>query len=128
MAKPKKPILNTLQAILKDSVSQYGDKIAYTNRTTCTLTYKDLGQETSAFGFFLAKHGIRQFDKVGLIGENMPQWGVSYFGIASIGAVIVPILVDFSLTEITTVLCHAEVKALILSEKVYKKIVKDCQK
>ena len=125
MAKPKKPILNTLQAILKDSVSQYGDKIAYTNRTTCTLTYKDLGQETSAFGFFLAKHGIRQFDKVGLIGENMPQWGVSYFGIASIGAVIVPILVDFSLTEITTVLCHAEVKALILSEKVYKKIGSD---
>jgi long-chain acyl-CoA synthetase len=125
MAEPKKPILNTLQAILKDSVSQYSDKIAYTNRTTCIITYKDLGQESSALGFFLAKHGIQQLDKVGLIGENMPQWGISYFGIASIGAVIVPILVDFSLTEIATVLSHAEVKALILSEKVYKKIGSD---
>lgn len=121
MGKPIKPNINTLQAVLKNSTSQYGDKIAYTDRTTCKITYKTLGEKTAELCFFLAKHGIQQLDKVGLIGENMPQWGVSYFGIASLGAIIVPILVDFSLKEITTVLNHAEAKALILSEKVYKR-------
>jgi len=117
-----KPIQNTLQSVLENSVALYGDKIAYTFGKSCTVTYTILGSRAEALRFYLADHGIQPFDKVALIGENMPHWGVSYFGIASMGAVIVPVLVDFSLKEITTVLTHSEAKALILSEKVYAKI------
>lgn len=117
-----KPQPYTLQATLENSVSLFGDKIAYTYGSACTVTYKILGEKASMLRFFLASHGIKQYDKVALIGENMPHWGVSYFGIASMGAVIVPILVDFSAKEVSTVLIHSEAKALILSEKVYQKI------
>jgi len=115
------PTLNTLQAVLENSVSQYGDKVAYALGSSCVITYSLLGEKTSKLRFFLASHGIQQFDKIALIGENMPQWGISYFGIASMGAVIVPILVDFSVKEVSTVLVHSETKALIVSQKVYKK-------
>jgi len=111
-----------MQALLENSVSQYGDKVAYTLSSSNTVTYKMLGEKAANLRFFLASHGIEQFDKVALIGENRPNWGVSYFGIASMGAVIVPILVDFSPKEIVTVLEHSEAKALIVSEKVYNKI------
>lgn len=117
-----KPAFNTFQSVLENSVNLFGDKIAYTYGSTCTITYNLLGERSSKLRFFLAEHGIRQFDKVALIGENMPHWGVSYFGIASMGAVIVPILVDFSPKEVSTVLTHSEAKALIISEKVYNKI------
>jgi len=111
-----------MQALLENSVSLYGDKVAYTLSSSNTVTYKMLGEKAANLRFFLASHGIEQFDKVALIGENRPNWGVSYFGIASMGAVIVPILVDFSPKEIVTVLEHSEAKALIVSEKVYNKI------
>jgi long-chain acyl-CoA synthetase len=119
-----KPILNTLQSTLENSVSLFGDKIAYTYGSSYTITYNLLGEKAANLRFYLASHGIRQYDKIALIGENMPHWGVSYFGIASMGAVIVPILVDFSPTEICTVLTHSEAKALIISEKVFNKIGK----
>jgi len=118
-----KPSLNTLQSTLENSVSLFGDKVAYTMGVSCTITYKMLGEKVAQVRFFLASHGIQQYDKVALIGENMPHWGVSYFGIASMGAIIVPVLVDFSAKEIGTVLEHSEAKALILSEKVYNKII-----
>ncbi|MDD4922871.1 MAG: AMP-binding protein [Bacteroidales bacterium] len=117
-----KPSLNTLQSVLENSVNLFGDKIAYTYGSECTVTYRILGDRASMLRFFLASHGIQQYDKVALIGENMPHWGVSYFGIASMGAIIVPILVDFSVKEVSTVLVHSEARALILSDKVYKKI------
>ena len=114
--------LNTLQSVLENSVNLYGDKIAYTYGSDCTITYKMLGEKSSKLRFFLSEHGIRQFDKIVLIGENMPHWGVSYFGIASMGAIIVPVLVDFSPDEVSTVITHSDAKALILSNKVYHKI------
>jgi len=114
--------LNTLQSILENSVNLYGNKIAYTYGSACTITYNMLGEKSSKLRFFLSEHGIRQFDKVVLSGENMPHWGVSYFGIASMGAIIVPVLVDFSPDEVSTVITHSDAKALILSNKVYHKI------
>jgi len=86
------------------------------------LTYKLLGSKAAELRFFMTQHGIQRFDKIALIGENMPQWGISYYGIASMGAVIVPILVDFSNKEINTVLEHSEAKCLIVSEKIHKKL------
>lgn len=113
---------NTLQELLFNSVETYADKVAYTYGDMDTVTYHELGKRAAQLRFYLASHGIERGDKVALISENMPNWGVSYFALASMGVVIVPVLVDFSAVEINTVLNHAEVKALIASEKVLKKI------
>lgn len=116
------PIKNTLQAVLENSVTSFGDKVLFTYPDTEDVTYRILGDKTRNLGYFLHKNGIGKNDKVALIGENMPNWGISYFSIASIGAVIVPVLVDFSAREIETVLLHSEAKALIATEKVFKKL------
>lgn len=117
-----KPIKNTLQAVLENSVALFGEKTLFTYPENYVVTYNDLGEKTGKLGYYLHSHGIKKNDKVALIGENMPQWGISYFSIASIGAVVVPVLVDFSAKEMQTVLEHSEAKALIASEKVFKKI------
>jgi long-chain acyl-CoA synthetase len=119
------PPINTLQSTLENSVSLFGKKTLSTMGNDYILTYQQLGSKTAQLRFFLSQHGIQRFDKVALIGENMPQWGISYFGIASMGAVIVPILVDFSVKEINTVLRHSEAKGLFISEKLYNKLSKD---
>lgn len=113
---------NTLQELLFNSVETYAEKLAYTYGDMDSVTYTELGTRAAQLRYYLASHGIVRGDKVALISENMPNWGVSYFALASMGVVIVPVLVDFSAVEINTVLNHAEVKALIASKKVLNKI------
>jgi len=119
------PAVNTLQSVLEQSVSLFGDKVLSTMGSECIVTYRSLGKLTSQLRFYLSEKGVKPADKVALISENMPHWGVSYFGITSLGAVVVPVLVDFSLLEIKNILKHSEAKGLIISQKVYHKIGAD---
>ncbi len=119
------PAVNTLQSVLEQSVSLFGDKVLSTMGSECIVTYRSLGKLSSQLRFFLSEKGVKPTDKVALISENMPHWGVSYFGITSMGAVVVPVLVDFSLVEINNVLKHSEAKGLIVSQKVFQKIGAD---
>jgi long-chain acyl-CoA synthetase len=116
------PPVNTLQSTLENSVALFGEKVLSTMGNECTITYDSMGKMTSELRFFLAEKGIGLADKVALIGENMPNWGVAYFGVTSLGAVVVPVLVDFSLREINTILKHSEAKCLIASEKILQKV------
>ncbi len=61
--------------------------------------------------------GVRKGDRVALLSQNMPNWGVSYLAVTSMGAVVVPILIDFSDFEISKILQHSESKVIIVSEK-----------
>ena len=119
------PAVNTLQSVLEQSVSLFGDKVLSTLGSECIVTYRSLGKLASQLRFFLSEKGVNPSDKVALISENMPHWGVSYFGITSMGAVVVPVLVDFSLVEINNILKHSEAKGLIVSQKIYQKIGAD---
>lgn len=116
------PAINTLQSVLEQSVSLFGDKVLSTMGSECVVTYRTLGKLTAQLRYFLSEKGVKPTDKVALISENMPHWGVSYFGITSLGAVVVPVLVDFSVVEIKNILKHSEAKGLIVSHKVYQKI------
>jgi len=121
------PAINTLQSVLEQSVSLFGDKVLSTLGSECVVTYRSLGKLASQLRFYLSEKGVKPTDKIALISENMPNWGVSYFGITSMGAVVVPILVDFSLLEIKNILKHSEAKGLIVSQKVYHKIGADLE-
>lgn len=116
------PPVNTLQSLLDNSVKRYSDNIAYTYGDRQQVTYRQLGEKAAQLRYYLAAHGIRRHDKVALISENMPNWGISYFALTSMGVVVVPVLVDFSAAEMQTVIQHAEVKALIASDKVLNKL------
>lgn len=114
--------LGTLQTLFQESVHTYGDKVAFTFPEYGAVTYREMGDKASEISYFLHSHHIEKGDKVALLSENRPNWGVSYFGIVSMGAVVVPILVDFSAKEINTILEHSESKALFISQKVYSRL------
>jgi long-chain acyl-CoA synthetase len=59
---------------------------------------------------------------VAILGENMPNWGIAYFAVTTMGAVAVPILPDFHATEIQHILRHAECKAVFVSKRLYGKL------
>jgi long-chain acyl-CoA synthetase len=85
------------------------------------ISYGDLAMKVSALIAMLENAGISKGDKVAVFSTNMPNWGVAYFAITSMGAVAVPILPDFSPAEVTNIVEHSETKLIFASEALMPK-------
>ncbi|MDR1984676.1 MAG: AMP-binding protein [Prevotellaceae bacterium] len=112
----------TLQQLINQSVEQYKDCPAFSFVEGEPITYQQLGKSIEQIQKLLSNIGISVNDKVAILSQNMPNWGIAYFAIVSMGAVAVPLLPDFSPSEINNVLVHAEAKAIFVSERLRNKI------
>jgi long-chain acyl-CoA synthetase len=86
------------------------------------LTYEQLGSEVKKVACQLHSLGIAKGDKVAILSLNMPQWGIAFFAITSLGAVAVPVLPDFHPNEIKNILLHADVSLVFVSETLRSKL------
>ncbi|MBP5589161.1 MAG: AMP-binding protein, partial [Bacteroidales bacterium] len=114
----------TFPGIFEETVSKFGNRDAYAFVGEKPITYADAYKRINGLVAFLEKAGIKQGDKVALLSSNMPNWGICYFGVTFMGAIIVPILPDFSVTEITNVINHSESKLVFVSSNLLYKIDK----
>ena len=113
----------TFPALLGNSFISFGNLDAMAFVGEPAIKYKDVETKINAVIAFLEKLGVRPGDKVSILSMNMPNWGITYFAITSIGAVVVPLLPDFVHAEIENILNHAEVKFLFVSNTLLPKIV-----
>jgi long-chain acyl-CoA synthetase len=114
----------TIRHILERSAKRHAQRIALTliGEPESTITYDELIKKTDAMATYLIEQGISAGDKVAILGESQPLWGVAFFAIVSAGAVAVPILPDFSAKEIQTILHHSEAAAVVVSAKQFDKL------
>ncbi len=112
----------TFPALFAETLRKYGDHGAYAFVGEQPVSYKEVGREINALTAFLEKLGINPGDKVALLSNNMPGWGPAYFSITFMGAVVVPILPDFSPTEVGNILTHSGAKAIFISTSLLPKI------
>ena len=112
----------TLPAVLARSAERHPDRPSLFYYDGEPMTYRALKERVDRIAAFLAERGIVHGDRVAIVAENGPHWGVAYFAIVSLGAVAVPVLSDFPASEVHHVLRHSESKAVFVSEKQYGKI------
>jgi long-chain acyl-CoA synthetase len=112
----------TIQQLIPQSVELYGDKPAFAFVDGEPFTYNEFGKSIEKVKKLLVDIGISNNDKVAILAQNMPNWAVVYFAITTMGAIAVPLLPDFSPTEIGTVLAHSETKAIFVSERLSDKV------
>jgi len=112
----------TFPALFNETVRKYGSHNAYAFVGERPKTYDDSAREISALTALLEKTGIKPGDKVALLSNNMPNWSSAYFSITFMGAVVVPILPDFSTTEVGNVLIHSGARAIFVSSSQLPKI------
>src|SRR5665647_2855302 len=101
---------------------RFGKRNAYAFVGEEPKTYETANKEIQAFISFLENNGVCPGDKVAILSLNMPNWGVAYFSITFMGAVAVPILPDFSNTEVANVLEHSGAKAIFISTSLLPRI------
>jgi len=114
----------TFPALLKRSADRFSQRPAVAFVADTPITYHDFYERVLAVTAMLEKMGIKTNDKVAILSANMPNWGVAYFAITYMGAVVVPLLPDFSEQEIKNVLEHSEAKAMFVSRALISKVEK----
>ncbi len=107
----------TLPALLESTFTTHSNRTALALAKDYKLTYSALQEKVESIIHFLKNEGINKGDKVAILGENHPHWGIAFFAITSFGAVAVPIMVDFSPVEVEHILRHSESKAIFVSAK-----------
>jgi long-chain acyl-CoA synthetase len=112
----------TFPSLFRETVRKHGKSGAYAFAGEEPISYENAEKLINALTAFLEKSGIRPGDRVALLSTNMPNWAVSYFAVTFMGAVVVPILPDFSVTEVLNVLEHSEAKAIFISTNLLNKI------
>ena len=80
-------------------------------------TYEDVRELTMRAAGYLANNGIKNGDRVILFSNNMPEWGLTYFGILKAGATAIPIDPASSVTEIIAFAKAGEASAIVVSPK-----------
>lgn len=84
-------------------------------------TYGDFRECVLRAAAFLKGKGVALGERVALLSDNCPEWGMAYFGVVRTGAAVIPLEKELSTEEIVRLLGHGEAKAIIISEDLLAK-------
>ena len=97
-----------------EAVTDYG--------TTNTLTYAQLAKNVAKLHVLFEQAGIKQGDKIAVMGKNNANWVTTFLATVTYGAVIVPILQDFKANDAIHIINHSESKLLFITDLIWENI------
>ncbi len=112
----------TINEVIAKSSLRYAERPALAMIGDKPVHYRELEIRSRRIAAMLRLLGIQKGDRVAILSENRPEWGLAYFGIVRAGAIAVPIMVDFTAEQIANILAHSECKALFVSSKLEAKL------
>ncbi len=116
--------IKTLRDLVQNSLKKYSSRVAFSMYEREDITYAEVGDRITDVQEALLDSGISSGDKVVILSSNMPNWGVCYFAVTTAGMVAVPLLPDFSDSDLEMLIEHSGAKALLVSDKLYSRISK----
>ncbi len=90
-----------------------------------SYSYYEVAKQIAKLHLLFKKAGIKPKDKVALVGRNDTKWCISYLATITYGAVIVPILQDFAISDIIHIVNHSESKLLFAGDTYWDAIEED---
>jgi long-chain acyl-CoA synthetase len=122
MEEKRREDLKTLKDLLEYSSKKYASKMMNAFVGGEPVSYKEFGEKVQNLRTVLKSSGIGHGDKVAIYTHNTPRYSVIYFAVVSMGAIAVPLLPDFSSTEVENILDHSESKALFVTKRLRYKV------
>lgn len=110
---------NYVKEFVEKSIKDHWSLPALSDYQGETYTFGDVAKQIHRIHRLLEVWGVKQDDKVALIGRNNSNWGIVYLATISYGAVIVPILPDFSPTDVHNIVNHSDSVVLFAGEMVW---------
>ena len=103
---------------IADSLQRHWDVKCYSDLDGGTLTYGQVAQRILKLHHVFHEAGIARGDRIGIVGRNSAHWCVTYLAVTTYGAVIVPILPDFTTAEIEHIVRHSACRLLFVSSSI----------
>ncbi|MDH6341993.1 long-chain acyl-CoA synthetase [Parabacteroides sp. PFB2-12] len=90
-----------------------------------TFTYGDMAKDIARMHIIFQECQIRRGDKIALVGKDCSRWCIVYMAAVTYGAIIVPILQDFSANDIHHIINHSESTFLFVSDRIWDSLEED---
>jgi long-chain acyl-CoA synthetase len=114
---PEKTLIDYLDRL----ASAHADKPAILFKGA-TMTYGQLGAESTAFAAALVELGVRKGDRVAVVLPNCPQFFVAEFGAWKAGAIVVAVNPTYSERELEQVLASTGVETVVALTAFYDRV------
>ncbi|MFW5705664.1 MAG: AMP-binding protein [Bacteroidota bacterium] len=114
-----------LNRLFAESIRNNWSSPAFSDYQGQTYTYGQVAENIHFLHHLFDELKIGKGDKVALLGSNSSMWGISYLAVLTYGAVVVPILPDFSTDNVHHIVNHSDSKLLIVSSSIYERIDPD---
>jgi long-chain acyl-CoA synthetase len=113
-------IRERLIGYIEQSIRQNWDIEALSNYKEKGYSYKEIAAKILKFHLFYKDIGVKEGDKIALVGRNSDHWCVVYLATVTYGAVIVPILPDFKPEDLLNLINHSDARFLFVDDKIYE--------
>mgnify|MGYP001355778836 CR=1 FL=1 len=108
--------------LIEESVKQNWNLPAFSDYKGATFYYHDLARKIEKIHIIFQKTGVKQGDKIALIGRNSSHWGVAFLAIVTYGAVAVPILPDFKADNVHHIVNHSDSVVLFTGDPIWENL------
>jgi long-chain acyl-CoA synthetase len=113
-------IKERLVGYIEQSIRQNWEIEALSNYKEKGFSYKEIAEKILKLHIFFKDAGIKEGEKIALVGRNSANWCVVYLATVTYGAVIVPILPDFKTEDLTNITNHSDATLLFADDKIYE--------
>lgn len=90
------------------------------------VSYGEFAHRIARQHLFFSNFGLKRGEKVALLGKNTPSWISTFIATITYGAVIVPILQDFSAPDAQHIINHSGARILYVSNSIWETIDPEC--
>lgn len=105
----------TLGQFVAENADRYEDRIALNYfLDKDTISYRDLHEQSERLAAGLSSMGLRKGAHVAVMLPNIPETFITWIALSRIGAVMVPININYTSTELTFVLNDADVQFMVV--------------
>ena len=115
-------IKENLVETLEKSILKNWDSSCFSDYGGATYSYGEVAASIIRTHKLFESFDIKKGDKIALCGRNSSNWAITYLATVTYGAVIVPILVDFSSEEIVHIVNHSDSKLFFAADSVFERI------
>lgn len=116
----------TLAQLYEKPILANWDNLAFSDFDGGDYKYGEVAEIIKSLQLYYQVSGIKKGDKVAILGRNSAHWGITFLSVLTSGAIIVPVLPDFSVADTNHILSHSESKIVFVQKSLLNKI--DLQK